>query len=405
MLNRFLILLLAGTISLSLGCSSSSTEEKPPETEIDALDEIADESTGTSEGTGDVLADLGEDMGLQGDEAIDAPLPEEPMSTADSGDLIQETSELPPEPAMDTPAIAENTSEPTTEASTGSEDLFGGDDTPMEETPPPAPRPVVSLKKIKDVPYKQGDLLLNTVYLARDGDNMDSVAAKTGRSKGDLRKANSYLSRGVKVGDKIYYNSPNRPTDENQMLTYYEDNNIPAQTYVSKSGENIRDIAQQLLGNRESWKELWSTNMQVESKGALDEGTQLRYWPAGTSAPAPTMADNNQPIPEPFPETPPPADPGLAMNDPVADPLAAGTIEPPPPPPPSEPPPPPPPPQDPPKPPKMAKKDMGLIIPGLDKDTTIIVGGVALLAVFAILVMVIKRSRSRRISSTTQTQL
>ena len=81
------------------------------------------------------------------------------------------------------------------------------------------------------------------------------------------------------VGDKIYYNSPNRPTDNSQLLFYYEDNNRSPSYYTVSAGENIRDISYKLLGHAKSWKEIWATNQELESKGTIERNISIAYWP------------------------------------------------------------------------------------------------------------------------------
>lgn len=408
MLNKIFLTLLMINLSVTvIGCSSSESEsESKTESEIEALEPESDSTSEAQDGLqpeGDVFADLGGDDALKQDEAIDPALPETPVESADAiaEAPAEALAEAPTETLTETPA--ETMAPPPAEeppaassSSSGNEDLFGGSsfsDSPTEATP----KPMVSLKKIKDMPYTEKGILANTVYVAREGDSIETVEQKTGATSKDLRKINSFLKRGVKVGDKIYYNSKNRPTDADRMLTYYEDLNIPPQTYTTKMGENIREISQQLLGHKDSWKEIWATNLDVQSKGALDEGTLLRYWPTGADAGAPsqTIAQNEAPpVDSGLPETPPPP----------PEVVAPGTVEPPPPPP-AEPPPPPPAEAVAARPKPAKKADSGFVIPGLDQDTTFTVIGAVILFAGLAAIMVVRKSRARKLSSHTQTQI
>jgi hypothetical protein len=163
--------------------------------------------------------------------------------------------------------------------------------------------------KIKTSPFIAGEANLNRVYIGRPADSAKSIAKRIygdeSRAK-DLRKWNSSLSNGVTVGEKVYYQSPTNAADTN-MLTYYEDVGIAPQVYVTKSGDNIRAVSKDLLGHRDSWKEIWSTNFDVESKANVPEGLNLRYWP-------------DQPVSQPVAQTPPtqPQDiPPLTQTDPT----------------------------------------------------------------------------------------
>jgi len=365
--------------------------------------------------------------------ATDTPPP--PPDAAQAGN----DAALPPaEPATDTPPPP-----PVAEA------------TPAEPMAPPAEpvaqeaKPVASLQKIKSTPYKQGKILVNAVYIARKGDTPESISQKVFGTKDkekEICKVNSYnCSRPTKVGDKFYYNSPQRPTDDQVVKTFYEDANVPAQTYTAKAGDNIRKVGKELLGDDRSWQELWATN-DVESKQGLDEGTKLKYWPDTAGGPAQTMAkteDGATPPPDAAAgATPPPG--GEAAAPPPGDQAAtpppppdAGAQPPgqqaaatPPPPPDALPPAPPPPDQNqqaaaaapgtveppapppPPPPPDQAsnKQPAGVAADaGQDPNQTMALGvGAVLLLAAAALFISIRKKRARRqidFNTTTQTQI
>ena len=78
------------------------------------------------------------------------------------------------------------------------------------ETPKPR---IIPLNKIISVPYRKAGYLVNAIYIARPGDTLEGISQKIYGfdQSDDLRKINPHLrSRLVKVGDKIYYNSPFR---------------------------------------------------------------------------------------------------------------------------------------------------------------------------------------------------
>ncbi|MCK6597081.1 MAG: LysM peptidoglycan-binding domain-containing protein, partial [Bdellovibrionaceae bacterium] len=200
--------------------------------------------------------------------------------------------------------------------------------TVTETAPPPAPveaTPVVKAeyKKMETTPWPVGGKMMNTVYFARPGDNFNSVAEKIYGDKKrakDLKKANTGIAkRSLRPGDKIYYNSPNRPDDSSKIITYYEDKGMQAQTYTTKEGDNLRTLAKEFLGFKDGWKEVWASN-SFESNKKLDPGVEIKYWKdeapsagslaqntptenhsaSGTLPPPPDMA-NSQPPPPPPP--------------------------------------------------------------------------------------------------------
>jgi len=301
---------------------AETEETKTDTTEKNTTEESAEEE--------EVMADLGEDDDL---DKLDEEKP------ADDTAVAQDDS-TPPPPAVE--GTEKTTTTETTTAADSSPDMGAAAMASNEGSAPAGPP--ATLKKIREAPYQQGGMLLNTVYVARKGDNLRSVSKKV-FGKNDSRtllKANPYLSRGIRIGDKIYYNSPNRPQDAERMITFYEDNGVPAKSYIAKDGDNIRELGNQLLGHKDSWKELWATNLAIESKAELAAGTEVRYWQdsPGLSAPPPPVmppvATNDLP-----PPPPPPIDTAPPPPPPQAD------MPPPPPPPPANDMPPPAPPTDP----------------------------------------------------------
>jgi LPXTG-motif cell wall-anchored protein len=282
-----------------------------------------------------------------------------------------------------------------------------------------------SLQKVAATPWQVGKTWYNTVYFARPGDSLASISQMIyGADKTkELKKGNPALkSRKVQPGDKVYYNSPHRTDDSSRMITYYEDNGVAPETYIAKKGDNIRKISKNLLGYGNAWKEVWASNA-VESKGSLDEGTELHYWKgaAVAAAPAPTEAPHQdiaaaQPPPANPTELPPPPAPDMAQQQPPPPPQPTQAqaeippppppmpeqAAPPPPPPPPEanmnPPPPPPPPMEAPKPP-MAKHPVepeagGL--GGLDQDTTLALAVVGLAAAGLAVLILVRRKRKQK---------
>jgi len=394
----FLPLLITGLVAFSLnGCSSSDDKKSDELTLTDGLDspELADDGSAAA-GTEDILADLGDGQ--------EAPLEELPQEALDqgTGEII---ADQPPALSEEPQGIAVGEPYP---MDTAQQDAFTNeesftDDMPMETAASePAPvRTYIPLKKVKDAPFSSHGRVMNTVYVGRDGDNIDSVAEKllgSSSKKDELISDNSFLSRGVKVGDKIYYNSPRRPGDSTTMLTYYEDQGMVPQSYVSKDGENIRVIAKNLLGYNNAWKEIWATNSNVESKGDLPAGTELRYWPANVEPVMPIEPQPEQQMAEIAPPPPPAPEPmvpeelptqDLAQNnngiDDMDDGAAAGTLDlpPPPPPPPSA---------------SKAKPASSQSFLIQDQETTMMlgVGAILFLTVILLVSIVIRRSRAKK---------
>lgn len=396
-------------------------------------DELVDDGTGDAETADvadvdadtddfaadeDVVADTGDedvvdDGTVQDDAAAPAQdvaateeYPADSMENNDSSSIVAEDGTV-----SDAPQAEEGVFDSApTEAPQDSSSYASADESSPGDTSGYAEAPkMISVKKIAEAPYTKNGVLVNTVYLGRSGDTLNSIATKIGTTKSELLTANPNLSNGVKVGDKVYYNSPKRPQDSEKMLTYYEDNGLAPQSYVAQAGDNIRTVSKSLLGDSGSWKEVWATNLSVESKDELPAGTELKYWPEGAAAapavaattPVPAVQETPQ-MPEPAPEAavaanttnPAPETPqdDFALPDDTATngAAAAGTVAS------AELPPPPPPPAAPQK--TVASND--------EKDLTFMLsaGGLLLVGV-GVLLGIIRKSRSRKMSMNTHTQI
>ena len=286
-------------------------EEDPFDSDFEEGDEGGEETADlgeddlapAEEGGDDFGDDFGEGDDLALDEGGDDPFAEggdinEEMGDAGAGDDLAAADDG----TSDAPA--DDFTEPM-ESSGGddfSDTMAGGDsgdlmDDPSDSMDEPE-RTWVPVKKIADTPFNKNGVLINAVYLARDGDTLENISQKiygSDRTE-DLLNANpSYRNSTLDVGEKVYYNSPTRPNDDAMLKTYYEDMGLAPETYIAQEGDNIRKVSMDLLGNEASWKEVWATNPSVESKGDLDSGTQLQYWGSADVAGAPPVAANDTP--------------------------------------------------------------------------------------------------------------
>ncbi len=389
-------------------------------------DQLPDNSLGAAAGKNEAAKDATKDaLALPPDNGVSPNLGEAAASSTPPPSLSSETPV-----ASD---IGEKKEEPPkTETSIAGDIGEKKEESPkMEE----APKPKASLQKIKDVPFREGGQLLNTVYIARPKDDYKKISTMiygSDSKAGDLKKANSGMKK-VKPGQKVYYNSPKRPEDESKMMIYYEDAGVPAESYIAKDGDDLKKISKDLVGYSDGWKEIWATN-SVESKGKVPAGTELKYWKgaaaeaslkppmpetAGTMAP-PKVADlppppmpepkqANVPPVQPMPAAPPapearPADlpppPLPEANMPPPPPMPEANM--PPPPPPSEqvakkPDMPPPPPagmnanNKKPKPPVLAPEEGGL-----DQETMMYLAGAGIVAAALAGIIIIRKKKAQK---------
>ncbi|WP_347358367.1 LPXTG cell wall anchor domain-containing protein [Bdellovibrio sp.] len=345
-------------------------------------------------------------------------------ATTEHTDVATTTETLPADPFAEQPDVASTTPPPVEtstsvaqsetsssvfESSSTSESSTTVVDSGASEAPKKASAP---LQKVATTPWKAGGTWYNTVYFARPGDTLKSVSQMIYGSdkRAELKKGNpTYHSRDVRAGDKVYYNSPHRPEDSARMITYYEDNGLAPETYVAKSGDNIRKVSKTLLGYDNAWKEVWASN-SVDSKGEIAEGTELRYWRGGAVAAAPVPQQHQEvaaampeqappPMQEEIPAPPMPEDPmahQAQMDIPPPPPMdQAGDMAPPPPPDMAQemaPPPPPPVEAINPPAPQVAEEAPT----GMDNDTTMALAVVGLAAAGLAVLIVMRKKRKQK---------
>jgi len=381
---------------------------------------------GQQEKKPDASGAVGKDeLALDDPSVAPAPLPDDvatnPAAPADAqAPKPEEVASAAPAPAPTDEPLFKNEAKSDAGAPTDATAMAAND-------APATPKSFAPLQKVKETAFDKNGTNLNRVYLARPGDKLAGISQKLygkNRSK-DLKSWNPIIaSRSPKTGDKIYYQSPSNP-DDTKMLTYYEEAGIQPSVYTTKDGDNLRKVSKQLLGSNESWKEVWSTNLNVESKGDVPAGVELKYWPQDAiaksgdgggakdiaanappmdqNAPPPPqdMAVNVPPPPPPDMAPPPPPPPPPAPASTPDKPTAAGAIAPPP-----DMAPPPPPPPPPPEPKPVVKKTMPVKDDaGGDPDQMMMIGiGGILIMAAAVLFVVLRRNRAKRVDLS-QTQV
>jgi hypothetical protein len=325
------LLNLVACLALALHLNACTSNDSKDESEDGT---VAEDSLGTESADAALESDSGNKssdatVAENNDGFLDEQLPEDALgestpaaevAAAEPPPVIEEKpAETPP---VETSVVSEPPpSEPVAEAPppvVGNTDSFAAVDTGSNPTDTMGSvastgstesasedKPKASLKKVEPIPFKRSGVLLNAVYLARPGDSFSSISKNVYGSDvkvKELKKVNPYFSK-VRPGDKVYYNSPVRPTDDTKLITFYEDSGMIPETYVAKDGDDLKKVSKDLLGYDNAWKEIWTTN-SVDSKTTLAAGTELRYWksvpvaaPPAQMTPPQQMANNNPPPP------------------------------------------------------------------------------------------------------------
>ena len=278
-LNKTFILILIFPLFLSLNACSFFKKKKSTD-----LQEMSSGGDSTSEDS-DFLED-----GLEEEEGAESESPfgnEENLfgNDEETSQSVENSEGSEPEESSQSLTSEEGVSgEGMSESEESLENLSSSDEEISDEdgaSSPTKKRTWVSVKKMAEKPFKKKGFLINAIYIVRPNDSLQMISQKIFEADktDELLTINSHFRhKKIKVGDKIYYQSPRRPNDRETLLTYYEDKGFNSEVYVSSPGENIRTISKKLLGHSDSWKEIWATNFNVESKTKLSESMELRYW-------------------------------------------------------------------------------------------------------------------------------
>ncbi len=210
--------------------------------------------------------------------AVDPFAPQQPVAAAGQADVSQAAVT----PAPEAPEVSDGFE--VINPPVPQEDL-GVSDPLVAEVDPPLPsvkaaQEVVPLSKINKDPFFRNERLMNAVYLVRPNEDLGIISQKiySEDKTSQLFADNPHLSKGIETGDKVYYNSPKRPDDKKVILTYFEDNKMSPQYYLTRKGDDIKKIGREVLGHEDGCKEIWATNDTLQTQAQLPSGLKIRYW-------------------------------------------------------------------------------------------------------------------------------
>lgn len=129
-------------------------------------------------------------------------------------------------------------------------------------------------------PFQADGFWMNAFYFVRKGDSWESIS-KNLYGRPDRAKLLKHWNPTLKLvpGYVLYYNSPSRPDDSQQIKVFSEDFSQPLQQVVVQSGETMKSIALAHYGSTASWLEIATLNPSITPK-QLELGQTLTMQPA-----------------------------------------------------------------------------------------------------------------------------
>jgi hypothetical protein len=152
-----------------------------------------------------------------------------------------------------------------------------------ETTEAPAPQAYRGARQVKveRSPFEKAGFIMNSFYLVQNAqEDYASLSVKIyGRpDRATLLKKWNTLNT-LKVGSVVYYNSPFRHNDNNQMLSFAEDFGFANEKIAVRRGDSLSSIAQKLYGDAQAWRVIAALNPELSNPDLIEVGQQLAYQP------------------------------------------------------------------------------------------------------------------------------
>ena len=147
--------------------------------------------------------------------------------------------------------------------------------------------------------FQTNGALLNRFYFARQGDNAKKVSQLLYGDATHAKALTQWNKGGFGAGKLVFYSSPVNPADE-KMQSFYQERQIPFDTYTVGPKESLGSIAKKKLGANASWKEIAVLN-GLEKYNSATTGQKLEINPKDLAAAAASAPKQNVPTPVPQP--------------------------------------------------------------------------------------------------------
>lgn len=135
--------------------------------------------------------------------------------------------------------------------------------------------------EILTAPFEAEGFWVNAFYFVREeGETWNSVSEKLyGRAdrKPLLQKWNP--GKRVRIGQVIYYNSPARPDDSENMKVFAEDFGYQLDQVTIQKGDTLSKIGLARYGNVRTWKEISALNPDLANPDRVEVGQVIKLQP------------------------------------------------------------------------------------------------------------------------------
>ncbi len=161
---------------------------------------------------------------------------------------------------------------------------------------------------VRTKPFESGGSILNGFYFTRAEDQSWVDLAQ--KLYGDPAKAEDLKlwngASALRPGALIYYSSPFRLQDLEQMKSFSQDYGMGTEGYAIQRGDTLSRIAASRYGGAQSWKEIAAENPELRNPDRIDPGMRIQLPPVRIATLSllekAAMASSRKPDPEPVPQ-------------------------------------------------------------------------------------------------------
>jgi LysM repeat protein len=130
---------------------------------------------------------------------------------------------------------------------------------------------------VHSMPVKAGNHWMNAFYfVTSENETWRSLAIKFYNKAEHTELVRSWnMGQVLKPGSVVYYNSPFRPQDQSNMLSFTEDFGQRFERRQVQAGDSLSKIAGRLWGNVHAWPAIAAVNPQITHPDVIEVGEVL----------------------------------------------------------------------------------------------------------------------------------
>lgn len=163
------------------------------------------------------------------------------------------------------------------------------DAAPAPSTPPSAPSKwsgSTPMPKVAANPFESSGVWMNAYQFVRSNDDSWETLATRAYGSSQQWETLKNWNPGVRLkpGNIVYYNSPQRPTDQERIRHIADDLGLPLDNVTVNAGDTLSKMAENFYQEPRLWREIAALNPSISRPDWVIPGTALRVMPPNAGA-------------------------------------------------------------------------------------------------------------------------